>query len=246
MAFFSPVSADEKDLLEKLKFVDTPSVTNVVATYPKDKEGCLGLYDPWECDWYTDATLKCIYPDLGRTVGFAVTCVFGTPASGYNRLGFSDLLRAIEEMPKPVVLIIKQDLPEKIKIKSGLSGGNMTTALKSLGVVAVISDGPSRDIDEMRPMKVQYMLTGVCAGHGDYSVKAINVPVSVCSMDVAPGEIIHMDENGAVKFPREYLPQVVEMAGRLQQIEKERQAKMRETSSAEQLTRILAGFEDGK
>jgi 4-hydroxy-4-methyl-2-oxoglutarate aldolase len=246
MAFFNPVSADEKDLLEKLKSIDTPSITNVVATYPKDKEGCLGLYDPWECSWYTDSTLKCIYPDLGRTAGFAVTCVFGTPASGYNRLGFSDLLRAIEEMPKPVVLIIKQDLPEKIKIKSGLSGGNMTTALKSLGVVGVISDGPSRDIDEMRPMKVQYMLTGVCAGHGDYSVKAINVPVSVCSMDVAPGEIIHMDENGAVKFPREYLPQVVEMAGRLQLIEKERQAKMRGTSSAEQLTRILAGFEDGK
>lgn len=34
------------DRLEKLKQFDTPSITNVVATYP-DKEYCLGLYHPW-------------------------------------------------------------------------------------------------------------------------------------------------------------------------------------------------------
>ena len=36
---------DEK--LEKLKQFDTPSITNVVATYP-DKEYCLVLYHPWQ------------------------------------------------------------------------------------------------------------------------------------------------------------------------------------------------------
>lgn len=41
------------DRLEKLKQFDTPSITNVVATYP-DKEYCLGLYHPWRGQWYTD------------------------------------------------------------------------------------------------------------------------------------------------------------------------------------------------
>ena len=36
-------------------------------------------------------------------------------------------------------------------------------------------------------MKFQYMLTGVTAGHGAQAVQAINVPVSVGGMDVAPG-----------------------------------------------------------
>ena len=58
-----------RELLEALKQYDTPSVTNVVATYPQDKELCLGLYHPWEGKWYTDDTLKCMYPELGRTVG---------------------------------------------------------------------------------------------------------------------------------------------------------------------------------
>ena len=33
--------------LKKLEQFDTPSITNVVATYPEDQELCLGLYDPW-------------------------------------------------------------------------------------------------------------------------------------------------------------------------------------------------------
>ena len=39
------------------------------------------------------------------------------------------------------------------------------------------------------------------AGHGEMAIQAVNVPVSIGGMDVATGEIIHMDENGAVKFP---------------------------------------------
>ena len=233
----------EQELLEQLKQHDTPSITNVVATYPNDKL-CLGLYNPWEVNWYTDQSLKCMYPELGRTVGYAVTCVYGLPTPGADRLSFADVLRAVEKSPKPVVLLIKQDLPEGIKAKSGLSGGNMTTALKSMGVVGVISDGPSRDIDEIRPMQVQYMLTGITPGHGNYAVKAVNVPVSICGMDVAPGEIIHMDENGAVKFPCEVLAQVAENAKKLQVKEERAQARMRATQDVDEIMRAMNSDED--
>ena len=234
----------EQEMLEQLKRFDTPSITNVVATYPKDKKLCLGLYNPWEIAWYTDQSLKCIYPELGRMAGFAVTAVYGAPTPDADRLTFADLLRVIDRMPKPVILVIKQDLPPELKAKSGLAGGNMATALKALGVIGIISDGPSRDIDEIRPMKVQYMLTGATAGHGNYAVKAINVPVNVCSMDVCPGEIIHMDENGAVKFPRESLPQVLDLAEKLQAHELSRQQKMASTNDVERIIRIMSGLED--
>jgi 4-hydroxy-4-methyl-2-oxoglutarate aldolase len=235
---------NEQEMLEQLKRFDTPSITNVVATYPKDKELCLGLYNPWETNWYTDQSVKCMYPELGRMAGYVATAVYGPPTPDSDRLSFADVLRAIDKMPKPVILVIQQDLPAGWKNKSGLSGGNMTTALKAIGVIGVISDGPSRDIDEIRPMKFQYMLSGVTAGHGNYAIKAVNVPVRVGSMDVAPGEIVHMDENGAVKFPREYLPKVLELAGRLQEVEITRQAKMAATNDVEKIIRIMSGFED--
>ena len=34
------------------------------------------------------------------------------------------------------------------------------------------------------------MLTGITAGHGAFSVKAVNVPVNICGMDVCPGDVI--------------------------------------------------------
>ena len=41
------------------------------------------------------------------------------------------------------------------------------------------------------------------------AVQAVNVPVSIAGMDVSPGEIIHMDENGACKFPGDKLEPVL-------------------------------------
>jgi regulator of RNase E activity RraA len=230
-------------LFEELKKYDTPSITNVVATYPDDTELCLGLYNPWESNWYTDQSLRCMYPELGRRAGYAVTCVYGMPDPSFKRLSFGDVLKAVEDSPKPVILIIKQDMPDDIRNKNGLSGGNMTTALKTLGCVGVISDGPSRDIDEIRGMDFQYMLTGVTPGHGTFGVYAVNVPVSVCGMDVSPGEVIHMDENGAVKFPADKLESVVGLAEKLAAKEAKRMADIARCKTAKQIARVMAGFE---
>jgi len=237
---------DKIKLLESLKKYDTPSITNVVATYPDDTELCLGLYNPWECNWYTDQSLKCMYPELGRRVGYAVTCVYGAPDPSFKRLNLGSVLKAIEESPKPVIVVIKQDMPDYIKNKNGLSGGNMTTAFKTLGSVGVISDGPSRDIDEIREMDFQYMLTGVSPGHGNLAVYAVNVPVSVCGMDVSPGDIIHMDENGAVKFPADKLEQVADLAEKLAEVERNRMANIAKCKTAKQIMRVMAGFEAGE
>ena len=147
-----------KDKFKELEQFDTPSITNVVATYP-DKEYCLGLYHPWKGKWYTDQTLKCMYPELGRRAGYVVTCTYGLPDPNYPNLKFADVLRAVAEMKKPVILALKQDMPDEIKNIDGLLGGNMMTALKSAGVVGVLSDGPSRDIDEIRPLNMPVSYT---------------------------------------------------------------------------------------
>jgi regulator of RNase E activity RraA len=231
----------EQALLELLRKFDTPTITNVLASYPHNTDTCLGLYDPWAINWYTDQSLKCIYPELGARAGHVVTAVYGMPDASFSRLAFTDILRAVDASPKPVVLCIRQDFPEHIKRKNGLAGGNMATALKSLNCIGIISDGPSRDIDEIRGMDFQYMLTGVCAGHGTFAVKAVNVPVSVCGMDVCPGELVHMDENGAVKFPRNQLQNVYDYACRLSDIEERRMKALASTGNLERILHFWAG-----
>ena len=198
----------ELEMLEALKQYDSPSITNVVATYPKNPL-CLGLYNPWTENWYTDTSIKCMYPEMGPTVGYAVTCVYGLPDPNYNRLTFMDVIDALDASPKPTILVFQQKYPPELANKVGLAGEIMTTAMQRVGCVGAISNGPSRDIDAIRKMNFQYLLGGVSAGHGDMAVHAVNVPVSVGGMDVAPGELIHMDENGAVKFPADKLEAVL-------------------------------------
>lgn len=190
----------EQEMLAELRNYDTPSITNVVATYPGNPL-CLGLYNPWTENWYTDTTIRCMYPELGALAGYAVTCVYGLPDPNFSELSFMNVVDALHDSNKPTILALQQKFPPEIENKVGLAGGNMTAAMKSVGCLGVISNGPSRDIDEIRPMEFQYLLSGISPGHGAMAVHAVNVPVSIAGMDVAPGEIIHMDENGACKFP---------------------------------------------
>ena len=200
----------EKTLAELGK-IDTPTITNAVATYP-DAETCLALYDPWTENWYTDSSIRCIYPELGARVGHAVTCVYGLPDEGRDGLTFMDVIDALDAMPKPTILVIEQRFPPELRTKVGLAGEIMATSMKAIGCVGLVSDGPSRDVDAIRKLDFQMLLGGVTAGHGDMAVQAVNVPVSVGGMDVAPGELIHMDENGAVKFPADHAKAVLDNA----------------------------------
>lgn len=232
---------EELRIIQQLKEFDTPTITNVVATYP-GADTCLSLYHPWDTNWYTDQRVRAMFPELGRTCGFAVTCTYGLPDPTVT-LGpsFREVLRAASESPKPVIMVIKQDFPPHLKGKVGLCGGNMATAFRSLGCVGILSDGPSRDLDEVRPMGIQYMLTGATPGHGPMAVKAVNTPVEICGMDVCPGDVIHMDENGAVRFPRKYLPQVLENCLRLRQEEAEKMAKLASTDDPDLLADYMEG-----
>ncbi|MFO7697650.1 MAG: RraA family protein [Anaerolineae bacterium] len=178
----------EIEMLEALK-------ESVVATYPKSPL-CLRLHNTWTMKCYADATLRCWYPELGRLVGFAVTAVYGLPDANYAKYSMADVTKAMEVADGPTIFIFEQRFPPEIAKKVGLSGGNMTTATQVAGCVGAITNGPSRDIDEIRPMGFQYLTAGVCAGHGDMAIHALQVPVSVAGMDVAPDEIIHMDEKG--------------------------------------------------
>ena len=222
----------EKEILEQLCEIDTPSITNVVATYPNNPL-CLGLYNPWTENWYTDESLRCMYPELGPRAGYAVTCVFGMPDENFKRLSFIDVVEALGASPQPTILAMEQRFPPEFAAKVGLAGEIMTTAMQAVGCIGVVSNGPSRDIDAIRPLGFQYLLSGVSAGHGDFAVQAVNVPVSIAGMDVAPGEIVHMDENGACKFPANQLENVLTNVRALLADEDKRLAQMRSAKSTE-------------
>jgi 4-hydroxy-4-methyl-2-oxoglutarate aldolase len=229
------------ELLAALREIDTPTITNVVATYPTNPL-CLGLYNPWTENWYTDTSIRCIYPDMGPVIGYAVTCVYGMPDPNYpNRLTYQDVIEALDASPKPTILVIQQKWPPEIMLKAGLAGEIMTTSAQAVGCIGLLSNGPSRDVDAIRRNKFQMLLGGVTAGHGAMGVMAVQVPVAVGSMDVAPGEMVHMDENGAVKFPADKLGAVLTNARALLDKEATQLAALRSAKTAADVRAASSG-----
>ncbi len=228
-------------VLAELRKIDTPTITNVVATYPKNPL-CLGLYNPWSESWYTDTSIRCIYPEFGVVVGYAVTCVFGLPDPNYSgRLSFMEVVDALDAMYKPTILVIQQKWPPALMSKAGLAGEIMATAMQAVGCVGLLSNGPSRDIDAIRRLRFQMLLGGITAGHGEMAVQAVNVPVSVGGMDVAPGDLVHMDENGAVKFPPDKAPRILANAKAMLDDEAHRLEALRKAGTAAEVRAAFAG-----
>jgi regulator of RNase E activity RraA len=230
------------DLLAELRTIDTPTITNAVATYPGHPL-CLGLYEPWTDRWYTDSSIRCVFPELGPRVGYAVTCVYGLPDPDQpDRFTFLDVIDALDAMPKPTVLVIEQRWPPELRTKAGLAGEIMTTQMQQVGCVGLISDGPSRDVDAIRRLGFQLLLNGVSAGHGPMAVHGVNVDVSVGGMDVTPGDLVHMDENGAVKFPADRLADVLSNARRMLEHEAGQLTRLRTATTAAE---VRAAASDG-
>lgn len=229
------------DTFAELRKIDTPTITNVVATYPKNPL-CLGLYNPWTENWYSDSSIRCLYPELGPIVGYAVTCVYGLPDPNFaGRLSFMDVVDALDAMKKPTILVIQQKWPPEIHAKAGLAGEMMVSSMMAVGCVGMISNGPSRDIDAIRKLRFQLLLGGVTAGHGEMAVQAVNVPVSVGGMDVAPGDLIHMDENGAVKFPPVHAPAIIKNARAMLDDEARRLVLLRKARTAAEVRAASSG-----
>jgi regulator of RNase E activity RraA len=202
------------EIIRQLERIDTPTVSNVVATYPQS-DLCLKLYDSWYGRWYTDSSIRCMYPELGPRVGYAATAVFSEKSNQYTGVDQWALPEHVDGMKKPVILVAKQAFQSSLANRVGLFGGNVTTWYKAFGVVGVVTDGPMRDLHEIRGMAFQYLAAGVTPSHGDIIQTAVGVPVSVGGMDVMPGDMIHMDMHGAVKFPADKMAQVLENAQQL-------------------------------
>ncbi len=216
-------SISPQQMFEKLRQFNTPTLGNVVASYPRHPH-CLGLYDPWYGRWYTDDSLTCLLPELGPVIGYAATVVFGLddtthPASSY--LEFVDFLLSA---PKPLIVVCEAQFPPEVMCRAGIFGGQSGSLFKACGAVGLLTNSPVRDIDEIRKLGIQHIARGVTSGHGSLALRSFNIPVEVAGMVVNPGDIVHMDENGACKFPAEHLADVCKHIDAFSQEEAEHSA----------------------
>ncbi len=118
-----------------------------------------------------------------------------------TRSGDNLMLHQALNMAKPGdVLVVSNDGGEDYR---SLIGEIMFTYLdKMAGAAGIIIDGPIRDIDAVRQMKMPIYATGTNpAGPYKEGPGEINVPISCGGISVNPGDIIVMDQDGVIVIP---------------------------------------------
>lgn len=93
---------------------------------------------------------------------------------------------------------------------SGTFGDILVARLRVRGVAAIVSDGPMRDIAELRKMDLPVFARGNAAPPSYASMIAVDAQVPICCGGVAvfPGDIVIGDADGVVVLPAAIAAQV--------------------------------------
>lgn len=161
--------------------------------------------------YYTDASIHCTNRNVGPRCGFVVTMRVGVPVPEFSAPTRADLLRLIDASPKPVTLVIQVDEPEAMRLSDSNFGGQYGRVCNICGVQNVICNGAIRDLDELESYGMQLMIPGTIASTAPSMIYELNGKVEVAGMEVQPGELVHMDRDGAVKFKAEMLEELLAM-----------------------------------
>lgn len=192
----APLTADQ---LNQLRRVPTPTVANAVERF--------GLHASDE--GYTDASIRCIYPDLGAIVGYAGTLVIRSDRPGHkprlsSRKPYWD---HFAKHPAPRI-VVSHDLAA---IPRGAYFGEVNCNIhKALGCVGLVTDGAVRDLDEVRALGFPMFAAAVSVSHAYAHLEDFDVPVTVGGMTVRPGDLIHADQHGAMVVPAECIPDLMQ------------------------------------
>src|SRR5437762_2532730 len=86
---------------------------------------------------------------------------------------------------------------------AGSWGGILSVAAKTAGVTGVVADGACRDVDEARDMAFPvYARCGVpVTARGRIVEESFQIPIEVCGVAVAPGDLVIADWTGVVFVP---------------------------------------------
>ena len=184
--------------------IDSPTISNAIERF-KVRPRVNG---------YVGYDIRCIFPELPPTVGYAVTCTVDSTTEGRQGIGFQRLYELLTNAPKPAIVVMQDVGPDRLH--SCHAGEIMSTTMKRLGAVGILTDGGLRDVREVRVLGgFQYFCAGLVVSHGNPICVSVGDDVTISGMRVRMGDLLHGDVNGVVHIPDECAGQVADAAYRV-------------------------------
>lgn len=203
--------------LDALRRIDSPTIANAIETFEVRPR----------VSGYVGYDIRCIFPDLPPTVGYAVTCTVDSTTEGREGIGFNALYEVLANTPGPTVVVM-QDVGAD-RLHSCHAGEMMSTRMKGLGAVGILTDGGLRDVREVATLGgFQYFCAGLVVAHGNPICISVGDEVTISGMRVRTGDLLHGDANGIVHIPDQCASDVAGAAYRIWERENEMLRQMAE------------------
>ncbi len=207
------------DILDRLSAIDTCALSDAL-----DKLGRTGQVTGLRRE-----------SGAGRIAGVAITVKLGTgepPPGPPKHLGTT----AIAVADAHSIIVVEQ----RTGVEAGCWGGLLTRGAVRANVRAVVADGPVRDIDEARELEFPIFTNRLTCYTARARVveKATNVPVTIGSVTVNPGDFIVADGSAVIVIAPANVAAVLEAA---EMIVAREAAMIAEMARGKPMSEVLGG-----
>ena len=219
-----------------MNFIETKSYTL------EEDLAVLALFDGLRVADVSDGMDKAGLPDVGlvnteihplwkdpetyahRIIGVAVTARYVPTQRGHAKTTETEAFDAWvghfynTYSPEPFTPLLREGsvlvIDEAEDTDVGSIGSYNILAWMQAGAVGVITDGTSRDTDEIITQKVPLYLRNVGRGirPGRNEIESVNRPVTIGGVLVMPGDVVVADGDGVIVVPRAVAAEVAEYA----------------------------------
>jgi len=196
--------------LEALRQLSSCTIANAIETFDimSRSEG------------FMSPEVRCMFPDLGGMIGYAVTAVIAAekPPTARVNVPRAEWFDEVLKVPEPRVLVMHDlDYPNPI---GSFWGEVQSNVHKTLGCVGTVTDGGVRDLDEMRELGFHAFASSVLVSHAYIHIVDVNVPVTIGGLTVKPGDVIMGDKHGVIGVPVEIAADIPEAARKVEERER--------------------------
>ena len=192
-----------KEILEGLKVLDTPTVCNALEVVDPNRR----------TRGFNVRPFVCAHPELPSVVGYVRTARIRAthkPEKPMDKEGYYKYIA--EDGPLPSVVVI-QDIDE-IPGYGAFWGEVNTNVHYGPGCLGLITNGCIRDIPDSQE-NFQMLAGMINPSHAWVHVGDWGTQVTIHGMDVEDGNLIHADMHGAVVIPSKSAKKVIEEAKKI-------------------------------
>ncbi len=171
-----------------------------------------------EYDDYTGPEIKCMLPEFGVLVGYAVTAELFPLHDQPHKVGWDDYYDSIANAGAPTIAVLKDvDHPQG---RGAIFGDGMAYRHRALGCLGVIVDGSVRDVEGIKKAKCGLWGRARVPGHGPFGIVRHGGPVNAAGLLVRPGDILVCDADGVARVPVEIAADVAKKCAEVRKKER--------------------------